>query len=185
MKRPLLLAAALAMSAGVLCSCSADRASTPHTPAKSLERWALPLDQYADQNSALREYAENLMVARCLAKQGIEWPVPWRPLDAPALSPSYTAGGARLFDEKIAAGYGYHRIPIVYEGREQQRKAFDEINAMVDRDPSIGEKSDACLSEARKTIPSGVDGGLQLRDRLGVRHRGRESATVGGDGSRR
>jgi len=153
MKRPLLLAGVLTVTIAV-GGCSAGKGSAEGAPAKNLEQWALPLDQYAAiQTTALRDYAENLMVARCLSNQGVEWPVPWRPLDAPAVSASYSTGGARLFDENIATKYGYHRIPIVYEGKAEVRKASDAINALAQRDPSIDEKSNACLEEARKTIP--------------------------------
>ena len=152
MKRILLLAVVVAGTLAV-GGCTASQESAEATPAKNLEQWVLPLDQFASSTSGLRDYVENLMVADCLGKQGIDWPVPWRPLDASQVSPSYTAGGARLFTETIATRYGYHLIPVVYQGREEQREASTQIAALVQRDPSVDDKSTACLDKARITIP--------------------------------
>ncbi|QAY60181.1 hypothetical protein ET475_09395 [Microbacterium protaetiae] len=152
MKRPLALAALLA-AALFATGCAAGSEPKGDSPAKNIEQWALPLDQFAYQTSSLRDYAENLMVARCLGEEGIDWPAPWRSLDAVDENPSYTASGHRLFDATIAAKYGYHRIPATYKGQEEQRAALLKTNAMVQADPTLADKSDACLASARKTIP--------------------------------
>lgn len=157
MKRPLVLAAVLA-GVVVLSACTAGQPSSTGgvgagIPAKNEAQWVLPLDQFADQSSALRDYVDQLMVGNCLGKEGVDWPVPWQPLNRPAVSASFTAGGSRLFTEKIAAQYSYHTIPVTYRGKAAWAAAFMTTSAMVNRDPSIGVKFDACLTQVRKKVP--------------------------------
>jgi hypothetical protein len=124
-------------------------------PAKDLSRWTLPLDQYSFTSGPLREYADALMESRCLTTKGVNWQVPWQPLDRSSdLGPSFTAGGARLFNEKIAAQYGYHIIPVTYQGQQQWVQAGQELEAMTQRDPNVGVEVEACLAQTLKTIPN-------------------------------
>jgi hypothetical protein len=174
MKRLLLLAVAV-VSLIALSGCTAapsrPDAAVTGIPAKNLEQWTLPLDQFVDSSEPLRSYVENLMVSDCLGEQGEDWPVPWQPLDRPAMSPSITASGSQLFDEKIAAQYGYHWIPLTYKGQAEQLAAFKATSALVQRDPTIRVKFDACLDKVRKKVPLppredliyAFNSGLQIR----------------------
>jgi hypothetical protein len=173
--KPLLLLTVACLSVIAVSGCTAGPsqpdASVTGMPAKNLERWALPLDQFVEQSYGLRDYVENLMVSRCLGKQGVDWPAPWQPLDRGGLGPSITPGGTQLFDEKIAAQYGYHQIPVTYKGQAEWLAAFKAASAIVQRDPSVGPKFDACLEEVRKTVPLlpmedlnyAFNSGLQIR----------------------
>lgn len=155
--KPLLLLTVACLSVIAVSGCTAGtsqpNASVTGMPAKNLEQWTLPLDQFVEQSEGLRNYVEALMVSRCLGKQGVDWPAPWQPLDRPGLGPSYTASGVRLFDETIAAQYGYHRIPSNYKGQAEWVEAVNTGNQLVQRDPTIGPKFDACLKEVRKEVP--------------------------------
>lgn len=124
-------------------------------PAKDISRWTLPLDQFSFTSGPLREYSDALMESRCLATKGVNWQEPWQPLDRPSdLGPSFTAGGERLFNEKIAAQYGYHTIPVTYQGQQQWLQADQELEAMTQRDPNVGVEVEACLAQTLKVIPN-------------------------------
>ena len=76
------------------------------------------------------------METPCMAEKGVEWPTPWQPLDRKNVSPSFTAGGARLVTEEIAAKYGYETIPYTYDGQAEWRKSVAEVNQILRDDPS-------------------------------------------------
>lgn len=159
--RTVLAVASVVLLAFGLSGCAAGSSHTPTSdasdagmPAKDLSRWTLPLDQFAYTSGPLREYSDALMESRCLTTKGVNWQEPWQPLDRSDLGPSYTAGGARLFNEKIAAQYGYHTIPVTYQGQQQWVQARQELKAMAQRDPNVGVEVDACLAQTLKMIPN-------------------------------
>jgi hypothetical protein len=77
---------------------------------KNLARWTLPLDEYEAPPTVMADYAQNLLISRCMQAKGYDWPVP--PLNTAASgSVSFNAAGHRLFDVPIAQTYGYHLAP--------------------------------------------------------------------------
>lgn len=77
-----------------------------HLPAKDAATWAMPLDRYVIVSFGKRDYAEDLLVAKCLSGRGIDWPVPWQDVDqyrgdAQSQTPRPLSGAA-------ASERGYH-----------------------------------------------------------------------------
>lgn len=122
---------------------------------KNIALWALPLDEFTDEYSRADNYAEQLLVASCLERQGINWPVPWQDLEEPS-SPVYNSATRRLFDLDIAKKYGF-RPNIEFSKSDKLWEAF---LAYQPTEPEFQEAFDACLTGIREQypIPSNEDG---------------------------
>lgn len=166
--------------AAMLAGCTATPAAQPALPPKNFEKWALPLDQFTD-NEGSESYAAALVERPCYARHGIDWPVPWQPADIPWMSPSFTPGGHKLFNAELAAGYGYHTIPNDYEGRAEWRQfATQEVNEIVDATPGFEDIYHKCVAEGRQKLPLPSDEAIYYvgQARVGMSDKARESKPV-------
>ncbi len=79
-------------------------------PPDGMATYTLPLDDYiiSPFDLDLGNYAENLLVEKCMNARGYEWAVPKRDLDSLAPSVAQSASGRRIFNAAIAQAYGYH-----------------------------------------------------------------------------
>lgn len=143
---------ALLATALVLTGCAAQSHPLPTlpVPAKNLQNWTMPLDQYVSgqDDSITDAYAENLLIAPCLAKDGYDFPVPWRNLDA-LHGPSFNAAGARLFTVALASEYGYHVAPNPDPSAQRWQEIVNSSPQMSDQEY---EAFSSCLATARKTV---------------------------------
>lgn len=114
---------AITVSAGLLlsgCSVVSTSAAELDLPAKNVDQWVMPLDQYAPLESDITNanYAENLLVDTCMTEAGFEWDVPWK--DISATSETRNAAGMRLFTVALAKKWGYHAAPSSDPNRAAQ-----------------------------------------------------------------
>lgn len=115
---------------------------------KNRARWALPLDEFHGLNYAISDYAESLLIEECMLEAGFAYPVgePKR-MDSPP-EPTLNDAYRRLFDEELAAEYGYGGPPVepvIASLTPEERAAIesDEGQAAFDR----------CVNEARDELP--------------------------------
>lgn len=73
-------------------------------------QWTMPLDEFKIFNPTLSNYAEQLLIAKCLEVQGYEWPVPWQDTEFP-LPETTNRTAMRIFNTEIAKRFGYHHAP--------------------------------------------------------------------------
>lgn len=136
----------------VLSGCSATNGDEVKLPPKNLAQWVTPLDEYVPQNLVAGSYAETLLDGLCMQKAGYaDWAVPWRETK-PDEGPSWNAAGTRLFNEDLAASYGYHAAPAV---RSDRNPAWDEFTRRVNTDISHAEDAAflTCQDAVRKEHP--------------------------------
>jgi len=142
------LTAAAALLAGCGTSARAAAASAPTDQQRS--QWALPLDSYMDSpvDIVIGDYAENLLVKQCMAKNGVDWPIPT--MDVTSLHSSTTSpSGRTLLTEQIAGRFGYHHEAIY------PADVAAQLRTLSARILSAAEQStlDGCVSTARDTLP--------------------------------
>lgn len=121
-------------------------------PPKNRHLWVMPLDEFTDNSAPLRDYAEALLDAKCLARAGITWPVPWQPTDR-ALSESYNSGGRRIFNSELARSWGYHRAPNSSDGFSAWQRFTAEANRIATSTKGFDSIFDDCLKSTRDLIP--------------------------------
>lgn len=161
-----LLAAPIAVAAMVLSGCStgggsANSQSTAGTAGadvsaveatvspdnlikKDQKHWALPTDAYAGTTNGLYVAVKETVVQDCMTKKGLSYEV--YPYSAASeKSQVGTGSGHMLFNEEIAAKYGYSLPP---EDSIQPRL---DIERKQDQNPSSWKQArDACFAEADK-----------------------------------
>ena len=159
-----LLAAPIAVAAMVLSGCSsgggdsvnsqstagADVSAVEATMSpdnlvkKDQKHWALPTDAYAGTTNGLYVAVKETVVQDCMAKKGLSYEV--YPYSAASeKSQVGTGSGHMLFNEEIAAKYGYSAPP---EDSIQPRL---DIERKQDQNPSSWKQErDACFAEADK-----------------------------------
>lgn len=115
---------------------------------KNRDRWALPLDEFHGLNYSISDYAEALLIEECMLDEGFAYPVgePKR-LDSPP-EPTLNDAYRRLFDEEIAAEFGYGGPPVepvIASLTPEERAAIEseEGQAAFDR----------CVNQARDELP--------------------------------
>jgi hypothetical protein len=148
MKRTLLLLPLLVTAA--VSACGGDtNASSPIPFEKNQRQWVLPLDQFGPVDLAASQYAQDLLVSRCMERSGYDWPVaPYRPNEPPTAT--WNAVGRRLFDVEIAQSYGYRLAPA----RDQAAvKLAAELNARELAEPEEHAR-DHCFEELRRHLPA-------------------------------
>lgn len=96
-------------------SCSSTQATDPDLSPdglirKDLATWALPTDSYLNVPSGLLLSASQVKVAQCMTGRGESFTPLIYDWNAPVPATA-NASGRRLFDETIAARYGYHTAP--------------------------------------------------------------------------
>ena len=145
----LLAVAALLVAA---CSPSSLDEGEVSLPPKNEDRWVMPLDEFTWTAAPLRDYAEALLEKDCYAESGIDWPVPWQPVDR-NLGPSVSAGMQVIFNEELAARYGYHRAPQENEARDAWLDFFDKADRVAASAPGFESVKHKCIAQAREVIP--------------------------------
>jgi len=142
-------AVALVATAAVVTGCTATAAEPTNLPEKNIAEWVTPLDQYIPQNASNANYAEQLLVGKCIEKAGLSWAVPWRDIHADN-GPSWNSVERRLFNSDLAAKYGYHNGPAVDESLPAWQAFVASKQSMSSaEEAAIGK----CVPEARKTLP--------------------------------
>lgn len=114
-------------------------------PAQDVAAWTMPLDRYVFVSYAKRDYAEDLLVGRCLAAKGIDWGVPWQNVDnyvGDAQSQS-----SKPLTARSAESRGYH-APAVDEGSSLLWRQFFTKKPLVKSDQAV---ADDCFVQVRKT----------------------------------
>lgn len=157
-----LLAVPIAVAAMVLSGCSSGGSANSQSTAgvdvsaveatvspdnlvkKDQKRWALPTDAYAGTTNGLYVAVKETVVQDCMTKKGLSYEV--YPYSAASeKSQVGTGSGHALFNEEIAAKYGYSAPP---EDSIQPRL---DIERKQDQNPSSWKQArDACFAEADK-----------------------------------
>lgn len=111
---------------------------------KDQKHWALPTDAYAGTTNGLYVAVKETVVQDCMTKKGLSYEV--YPYSAASEKSQAGSGGGRmLFNEEIAAKYGYSLPP---EDSIQPRL---DIERKQDQNPSSWKQArDACFAEADK-----------------------------------
>jgi len=120
---------------------------------KNRTQWSLPLEEFIVYSPELSNYAEQLLISKCLTGQGYEWPVPWR--DSAFLWPEgFNKIGYRLFDEPLAKRFGYHFAPPRDANEADAWAAFADFANSYTPDDDFTGKFEECSDEARseKTV---------------------------------
>lgn len=120
--------------------------------------WAMPLDEFKAFDPSLSNYAEQLLIAKCLEGQGYEWPVPWQDTDF-AQPETVNDAALKIFNVDIARRYGYHDAPQPNPADVLAWAEFTEWTNAYDPDAQFRSRFDACGEDARsdKTV-AGADG---------------------------
>lgn len=157
-----LLAVPIAVAAMVLSGCSSGGSANSQSTAgvdvsaveatvspdnlvkKDQKHWALPTDAYTGTTNGLYVAVKETVVQDCMAKKGLSYEV--YPYSAASeKSQVGTGSGHMLFNEEIAAKYGYSAPP---EDSIQPRL---DIERKQDQNPSSWKQErDACFVEADK-----------------------------------
>ncbi|MBW9110160.1 hypothetical protein JNB61_10285 [Microbacterium ureisolvens] len=150
-----MLAAALSTVAALaLTSCSAsegeDGASSEPTQLvqKNQQQWAMPLDEFAVASMELGNYAEQLLLGKCLNNKGYQWDVPWQNTDfkPPA---NFNRVGIKLFDVETAQQWGYGLAPPADEESSERWTEFTQFADAYHPDAKFEDEFLSCLQEVR------------------------------------
>lgn len=127
-------------------------------PPKNLEAWVMPLDEFVFTSSPLRDYAEALLEQECYAEKGVEWDVPWQPMDR-GFGPAFSNSGQRLFNVELAQQYGYHKAPNDWENKEAWTEFVESRPAIAESTPGFDAIFRECgdFSRGRLPLPSDED----------------------------
>ncbi|MBC6495412.1 hypothetical protein [Microbacterium sp. 4-7] len=150
--RALLAALGLATASLLIVGCTATEDLSGELPPQNVAEWSLPLDEFTYTSAPLRDYAEALLEKPCYAKHGIDWPVPWQPIDRTA-GPSFSAGLQQLFTPELAHAYGYHRAPNDYENSDEWREFVADAGRIAETTPGFDPILEACRDESRSALP--------------------------------
>jgi hypothetical protein len=147
--RPRLAIAIVLLVAACLTGCSPGvEEPRDELPQKNREQWAMPLDTFSVYSQELDNYAEQLLIGRCLAAVGYEWPVPWQdPQFSPA--PDFNRVGLRLFNRQTAQRWGYHFAPARNAAEGQAWYEFTVFANSSDPDSGFNKRFDDCSAQAR------------------------------------
>lgn len=109
----------------------------------------MPLDEFKVFNPSLSNYAEQLLIANCLERQGYDWPVPWQDIEFPH-SETINDTAMKIFNTDIAKLYGYHDAP---PPNPDERLAWAEFTAFANDyapDDQFPSRFAGCGGEARE-----------------------------------
>jgi hypothetical protein len=147
-----LAALGLATAAAAIVGCTANEDLSGELPPQNVAEWTLPLDDFTYKSTPLRDYAEALLEKPCYAKHGIDWPVPWQPIDRTA-GPSFSAGLQQLFTPELARTFGYHRAPNDYENSDEWKEFVADAGRIAETTPGFDQILEACRDESRTALP--------------------------------
>jgi len=157
--------AALILTA-TACSATPTPQASVDLPAKDQAAWVMPLDQF--HVAGLEQVvtaAENVLIAECLAKSGVEWPVTHDDVEAQLTwkSSSHTWSNIPLMTKESAEKWGYGFEP---EGgaavQAKHRAQLKKLNAVAAATPGFDALFTPCLTAARKQLPPSPENVNQL-----------------------
>jgi hypothetical protein len=148
------LVVALSIVALSLASCSAakgnDGASSEPTQQveENQQQWAMPLDEFAVPSTDLGNYAEQLLLGKCLSAKGYRWDVPWQNTDfkPPA---NFNRVGIKLFNADTARKWGYGLAPPADKDSSDRWTKFTQFADTYDPDASFKDEFLSCLKKVR------------------------------------
>ncbi|WP_350257620.1 hypothetical protein [Scrofimicrobium sp. R131] len=115
---------------------------------KDVDSWAMPSNAYYPPDISLEYYAVDLKAEPCLEEAGINFRMTrYDPNGARPVTEN--AAGDRIFNQKIAAEYGYHeQLDPRTNWEDAKRNHFDtELN-----DKQVWEKWSACEDQATREL---------------------------------
>jgi hypothetical protein len=133
------------------CAASGDDARRA-LPPPNREAWTMPLDQFVYTSGPLRDYAEALVERPCYAAYGVDWDVPWQPLDR-GLGAGFSTGGQRLFTVDSARRFGYHGAPNEWENRAAWREFIERNEQIARTTPHFDDMLEDCRARSRDALP--------------------------------
>lgn len=142
------MAATLSVATAVsLAGCAGGQDERPPVEMNQAQ-WSMPLDEFNVFSPELSNYAEQLLIADCLAADGYQWPVPWRDTTFP-YPPGFNSVGYRLFNEDTAAKWGYHFAPTLNEVELEKWQEFVSFSNSYAPDSSFDLIFQGCSDGAR------------------------------------
>lgn len=155
-KPRLLYAVALGIAGTMLlASCSAStgdeiagRDDSTELVEKNQAQWAMPLDEFVVASTELGNYAEQLLLGKCLTDEGYQWEVPWQNTDfkPPA---NFNSIGIKLFTVETAQEWGYRLAPPADQESARRWIEFTQFADSYIPDGSFEEKFMSCLQDVR------------------------------------
>lgn len=143
-------------------------AQSPPPPTREVRDLVLPLDSYALESPelALVQSAENALIRRCMARQGLKWTFPERRKSASWPN----RGRYGLIEDEAARRFGYHPIPD--PEAEKRTAQYEHREGALDRRERSALHGaggrEGCRDRARATLLRGVPKvDWQLIDRTG------------------
>lgn len=121
-------------------------------PPKNVDAWVMPLDQFTFTSGPLRDYAEALVERPCYAEHGIEWNVPWQPIDR-GIGAGFSDGGQKLFTIDSAQKFGYHGTPNEWENKDAWRSFIEDNEKLANENPGFDDALTDCRTRSRDTLP--------------------------------
>lgn len=173
--------AASACALGLMTGCAVPESTGIVVQNQSM--WTMPLDEFKVFNPSLSDYAEQLLIAKCLEQQGYEWPVPWRDTDFPQPE-TVNDTALKIFNSDIARRYGYHDAPIPNPDEVLAWTDFTAWTNTYEPDDEFRSRFEACAEDARdeRTVTS-ADGlnyiaslEMQARDEISSKASVRDAA---------
>ncbi len=108
----------------------------------------MPLDEFKVFNPSLSNYAEQLLIAKCLEAQGYEWPVPWQDTEFPQPE-TVNSTALKIFNADIARRYGYHDAPVPNPAEADAWSEFSAFANSYEPDGAFRARFVACGDDAR------------------------------------
>ena len=143
------LAIALA-GASILSGCSgpSGQVGVEDLAAKNQAQWVMPMDEFAVASPELGNYAEQLLVGKCLRGKGYEWDVPWQNTDF-KWPDNYNEIGIKIFNVDTAKKWGYRIGSAADPDSSAKWTAFVQFADSYSPDSSFQGKFASCLQDVR------------------------------------
>jgi hypothetical protein len=125
-------------------------------PAKNVDRWTMPLDEYLAPSWDPVTYATQLLAKECMDKTQYDWPLPAQTVEPPT-GESWNDVGRKLFNPELARKYGYGNSPehVIPEAERAANDAF--VAAANGMDDQGGAAFDSCWDRASKKLRTQSD----------------------------
>lgn len=145
-------AVVVVITLGVVGCAGGSQGQDLELPPKNFEAWVMPLDEFIFTSSPLRDYAEALLEQECYAEKGVEWDVPWQPVDR-GFGPSSSRSGQSIFNVELAQQYGYHKAPNDWENKSAWVEFVESRYAVAESTPGFDEIFRECGEFSRGRLP--------------------------------
>lgn len=139
---------AIGMTFGLI-ACTAEPDAQIELPARNIDAWVLPLDEFKWVDVSRSTYAELVLIQPCMNDAGLPFDFP--PYEERERSESFNDAMYRLNTEELSAKWGYHIAPVApsrYAAEWQQLD--DQLTALSPTDYAIFE---GCREAAREELP--------------------------------